>query len=45
VLILATTITVVELKKDTLIKVRKLAVFIEEKTKFVIYKTFIDLAV
>jgi hypothetical protein len=44
-LISATIITVVELKKDTLIKVRELAVFIKDRTKFIIYKISISLAV
>jgi hypothetical protein len=45
ILISATIITVVELKKDTLIKVRELAVFIKDRTKFIIYKISISLAV
>jgi hypothetical protein len=40
-----TTITVVKLKKDTLIKVRELAVFIEDRMKFIVYKISVGLAV
>jgi hypothetical protein len=41
----ATTTTVIKLKKDTFIKIRKPAVFTEDRTKFIIYKTSIGLAV
>jgi hypothetical protein len=41
----ATTTTVVELKKDTFIKVRELAVFTGDRTKFTIYKISVGLAV
>jgi hypothetical protein len=40
-----TTIIVVELKKNTLIKIRKLAVFTGDKIKFLIYKTSVGLTV
>jgi hypothetical protein len=40
-----TTIIVIKLKKDTLIKIKELAMFTGERTKFAIYKTFINLAV
>jgi hypothetical protein len=36
---------VVELKKDTLIKVRELAVFTGDRSKFSAYKTSVGLAV
>jgi hypothetical protein len=45
VLTLTIIITMVELKKDTLIKVRELAVFTGDRTKFIVYKTSISLAV
>jgi hypothetical protein len=41
----ATIITVVKLKKDTLIKIRESAVFIGDWIKFIIYKIFVGLAV
>jgi hypothetical protein len=41
----ATTTTVVELKKDTLIKVRESAVFTRDRTKFTAYKISVGLAV
>jgi hypothetical protein len=41
----AITTTIVELKKNTLIKVRESAVFTEDRTKFTAYKTSISLAV
>jgi hypothetical protein len=44
-LTLITTITVVKLKKDTLIKVRESAVFIGDRTKFTTYKTSVGLVV
>jgi hypothetical protein len=40
-----TTITVVEFKKNTLVKIRELAVFTGDRIKFIIYKTSIGLAV
>jgi hypothetical protein len=40
-----TTTTVVELKKDTFIKVKESAVFTENRTKFTAYKTSMGLAV
>jgi hypothetical protein len=45
VLILVIIIIIVKLKKDTLIKVRELAVFTGDRTKFTIYKTSVGLAV
>jgi hypothetical protein len=45
ILISATTTTIVELKKDIFIKIRELAIFIEDRIKFTAYKTFIGLAV
>jgi hypothetical protein len=41
----AITITVVKLKKDIFIKVRELAVFMRDRTKFIIYKTLVGLTV
>jgi hypothetical protein len=41
----ATTTTMIELKKDTLIKIREPAVFTRDRTKFTAYKTFMGLAV
>jgi hypothetical protein len=38
-------ITIIKFKKDTLIKVRELAVFTGDKTKFTVYKIFVGLAV
>jgi hypothetical protein len=44
-LIPVTTITVIELKKDTFIKIKESAVFTEDRIKFTTYKTFVGLAV
>jgi hypothetical protein len=45
VLISVIIITIIELKKDTLIKIRKSAVFTGDRTKFIAYKIFVGLAV
>jgi hypothetical protein len=45
ILTLATITTVVEFKKDTLIKVRELTVFNGDRTKFSAYKISVGLAV
>jgi hypothetical protein len=44
-LISVTTITIIELKKNTLIKVRELAMFTGDQTKFIVYKISVGLAV
>jgi hypothetical protein len=41
----ATITTVIELKKDTLIKIKELAVFTGDRIKFTVYKIFMGLAV
>jgi hypothetical protein len=41
----ATTTTMIELKKDTLIKIREPAIFTEDRIKFTIYKISISLTV
>jgi hypothetical protein len=45
VLTLITIITIIELKKDTLIKVKEPAIFTGDKVKFTAYKTSVGLAV
>jgi hypothetical protein len=45
VLTSATTTTVIELKKDTLIKIRESAIFTKDRTKFTAYKISVGLAV
>jgi hypothetical protein len=42
---LTSAITVIKVKKDILIKIKKLTIFTGDKIKFFAYKTFVDLAV
>jgi hypothetical protein len=43
--VLISVITVIEIKKDTFIKIRDLTVFTGDRIKFSVYKTFVGLAV
>jgi hypothetical protein len=42
---LISAITVIKFKKDTLIKIKKPAIFTKDRTKFLAYKTSVSLAV